>query len=70
MTEDEDPSNEHTEEETVEAILKTENTAAAILRRLKTQHDSQASNLPWMKDVVGVVATLGSVEDDNLSRFV
>ncbi|CAI9087088.1 OLC1v1021074C1 [Oldenlandia corymbosa var. corymbosa] len=62
-----DPFNKHGEEETVEQILKTENTAAALLCQLKIQHASQDSQFSWMKDVIGVVATIGRVEDENLS---
>jgi hypothetical protein len=33
-------------------------------------HDTQTSHLSLTKDVLGVVATLGKVDDDNLSRSV
>lgn len=55
-------------------ILRHEKSAAGLLCRLKllkSQHASQALNLALTKDVlgiVGIVATLGRVEDDNLSR--
>lgn len=58
------------EEETIEHILKHEKSAAAIWCQLKTRHGAQASHLPWMKDVLGVVAMLGNVDDDNLSRLL
>lgn len=58
------------EQETIEHILRHENSAAAILCQFKTHHQSQDSHPSWMKDVVGVVATLGNVEDDNISRLV
>ncbi|KAM1140862.1 hypothetical protein FF1_040862 [Malus domestica] len=57
-------------------ILRHEKSAAGLLCRLKllkSQHASQALNLALTKDVlgiVGIVATLGRVEDDNLSRLL
>ena len=68
--ENKDLSHVGSEEEMVEHILAHENSAAGTLFQLKACHESHASHLAWMKDVVGVVATLGNVEDDNLSRFV
>ncbi|KAL2540264.1 Protein DEFECTIVE IN MERISTEM SILENCING 3 [Abeliophyllum distichum] len=58
------------EDETIEHMLRHEKSAAAILCQLKTHHGAQASNLQWTKDVVGIVATLGKVDDDNLSRLL
>ncbi|KAL3521795.1 hypothetical protein ACH5RR_014629 [Cinchona calisaya] len=66
----EDLSHVGNEEETIEHILMRENSAAGILCQLKTHQESQTSHVPWMKDVVGIVATLGNVEDDNLSRLL
>lgn len=60
----------HNEEETMEQILKQETTAAAMLCQLKTHHSVLLSNLPVTKDVLGVVATLAGVENDNLNRSV
>ncbi|KZV44911.1 hypothetical protein F511_06533 [Dorcoceras hygrometricum] len=37
---------------------------------IKSQPESQASDHPLTKDVVGIVATLGKVDDDNLSRLL
>lgn len=65
----EDRSHLDSEEETVEHILRFKNSAAGILCWLKNHHESQASHLPWMKDAIGIVATLGNVEDDDLSRL-
>ncbi|KAI3975602.1 hypothetical protein MKX01_017515 [Papaver californicum] len=59
-----------TEENTVQQILKQEKSAAGVLCQLKTHHVAQASNLPLTKDVLGIVATLGHVDDDNLSRLL
>ncbi|XP_020213828.1 protein DEFECTIVE IN MERISTEM SILENCING 3 isoform X1 [Cajanus cajan] len=58
----------HTEEETVEQILKKENSAASLYSWLKA--NAQTSNLALTKDVVGVVATLAKVESDDLSRIL
>lgn len=59
-----------TEEEATESILKHANSAAGILCQLKIHGQIQASNVPWMKDVIGIVATLGKLVDDSLSRLV
>ncbi|RVW89017.1 Protein defective in meristem silencing 3 [Vitis vinifera] len=61
-------SKSRSENETVEQILKYEKSAAAILCQLKIRHGSQASHLTLAKDVLGIVATLGKVDDENLSR--
>lgn len=58
----------HTEEETVEQILKKENSAAGIFCWIKA--NAQTSNLAFAKDAVGVVATLARVESDDLSRSI
>lgn len=63
-------SKSRSENETVEQILKYEKSAAAILCQLKIRHGSQASHLTLAKDVLGIVATLGKVDDENLSRSV
>ena len=70
MMNDEDHAHEESEEETVQNILKHEKSAAGVLCLLKARHGSQASHLLLTKDVLGIVATLGQVDDDNLSRFV
>ncbi|KAB1209366.1 hypothetical protein CJ030_MR6G016531, partial [Morella rubra] len=67
--ENEDNSQLQTEEQTTEQILQREKSAAGILCQLKTRHGAQASSLPLTKDVLGIVATLGQLEDDNLSRL-
>ena len=64
--EGEDLSHMQSEEATVGSIMKHENSAAAIWCQLK-RHRNQAAH---MKDVLGVVATLGKVKDDNLSGLV
>ncbi|KAK6926015.1 hypothetical protein RJ641_007734 [Dillenia turbinata] len=50
----------------VEQILRHEKSAAGILCQLKIRHGSQASHLQLTKDVLGIVATLGKTDDDNL----
>ncbi|XWS48575.1 hypothetical protein CRYUN_Cryun13aG0088500 [Craigia yunnanensis] len=67
--ENKDHSHLQSEEETTEQILRHEKSAAAILCQLKTLHGTQASLLTSTKDVLGVVATLGKVDDENLSRL-
>ncbi|KAM7265607.1 hypothetical protein ACFE04_003290 [Oxalis oulophora] len=63
----EDLSQGPTEEEITEQILQQNKSAAGILYKLKTHHSSQ---VPWTKEVLGVVATLGKVDDENLSRLL
>ncbi|CAJ2671453.1 unnamed protein product [Trifolium pratense] len=58
-----------TEEEVNKQILQHEKSGAGILWQVKTRHGEQASLLTLIKDVVGIVAMLGKVEDDNLSRL-
>lgn len=59
---------EESEEETTQHIMKYENSAAALLCKIKTE--VQFSDDLLIKDVVGIVATLGKVDDANLSRWV
>ncbi|XP_010519431.1 PREDICTED: protein DEFECTIVE IN MERISTEM SILENCING 3 isoform X2 [Tarenaya hassleriana] len=66
-TETNDSSN-HQSEEANEQIIRHEKTAAGILSLLETNHGMQASQLPFTKDVMGVVAKLGKVDDQNLSQ--
>ncbi|KAH7657900.1 hypothetical protein IHE45_17G050600 [Dioscorea alata] len=55
---------------TIKHIVEKEKTAAGIICQLQIRHGFQASKLPLTKDVVGVVATLGSVKDENVSRLL
>jgi hypothetical protein len=48
--------------------LQHEKSGAGVLWQVKTRHGEQASLLTLIKDVVGIVAMLGKVEDANLSR--
>ncbi|KAF9616413.1 hypothetical protein IFM89_029667 [Coptis chinensis] len=64
----ENVNHSQTEENTIEHILQQEKSAAGVLCQLKIRHGTHASQLPFTKDVLGIVATLGKVDDDNLSR--
>lgn len=70
MIKDKDHTRDKSEEETLEDILGHEKSAASILCLLKTRHASQTSHLALSKDVLGVVAQLGKLDDDNLGRLV
>ncbi|KAF0917550.1 hypothetical protein E2562_020927 [Oryza meyeriana var. granulata] len=65
-----DTSVEEAEQRTIQSILNQDETAAGIICQLKVRHYQHASKLPLMKDVLGIVATLGKVNDDNLSRIL
>ncbi|KAK4489722.1 hypothetical protein RD792_000357 [Penstemon davidsonii] len=63
--------NEDTEDDTIQHILKYENSAAALLCRTRSKPEElQVSDNPFTEDVLGIVATLGKVDDDNLSRLL
>ncbi|CAN4085714.1 unnamed protein product [Withania somnifera] len=65
-SENKESSNGRTEEETIQQIIRYDKSAAAICCQLKTQ----SIHIPFMKDVMGIVALLGKVDDDNLSRIL
>ncbi|XP_065878553.1 protein DEFECTIVE IN MERISTEM SILENCING 3-like isoform X2 [Euphorbia lathyris] len=67
--ESESHSSNQSEAETVKQILQHETSAAGILCQLTTRYGTYAPQLAFAKDVVGIVATLGKVDDDNLSRL-
>ncbi|KAK4718493.1 hypothetical protein R3W88_016831 [Solanum pinnatisectum] len=69
-SENEELSHVQSEEETLGHIFVHEKSAAGIWYELKRHHGTQASHLPLMKDVVGIVSMLGNVDDDNLSRLL
>ncbi|KDP38261.1 hypothetical protein JCGZ_05795 [Jatropha curcas] len=69
-TENDQHSSSQSEEETTEQILRHEKSAAGILCQLRLRHGTNASHLALTKDVLGIVATLGKVDDDNLSRLL
>lgn len=56
-------------EETIKQILQHDQSAGAILCQLNAFNSMNASNLLRTEDILGTVATLGKVDDDNLSRF-
>ncbi|TXG48663.1 hypothetical protein EZV62_024538 [Acer yangbiense] len=62
-----DRANLQSEEETTEQILLHEKSAAGVLCQLKSRHGAQVSHLTLTKDVLGIVASLGKVGDENLS---
>ncbi|KZV40961.1 hypothetical protein F511_05206 [Dorcoceras hygrometricum] len=66
----EDHSHTKNEKKIIENILKREGSAAALWYKMKSQIETQASYRILTKDVIGVVATLGMVDDDNLSRLL
>lgn len=69
MEEDENDSNSLSEQATIEHIMQHEESAAAIVCQHKyhVTHDDPTS---CTEDVIGVVATLGKVYNDNLSRLL
>ncbi|KAK4431327.1 protein DEFECTIVE IN MERISTEM SILENCING 3 [Sesamum alatum] len=68
--ENEDPDSVETEEKIIQHILKYEKSVAALLCRMRTNPEAEVSDNPLMKDVLGIVATLGKVDDANLSRLL
>ncbi|ESQ45615.1 hypothetical protein EUTSA_v10010429mg [Eutrema salsugineum] len=58
----------HQGEDVDEQILRYENSAAGVLGLVQSRHGSQVSQLTLTKGVVGVVAQLGRVSDENLSQ--
>ncbi|XP_065847161.1 protein DEFECTIVE IN MERISTEM SILENCING 3-like [Euphorbia lathyris] len=68
--ESESHSSNQSEAETVKQILQHETSAGGILCQLTTRHGTHAPQLAFTKDVLGIVATLGKVDDDNLSRLL
>ncbi|KAL1816512.1 hypothetical protein ACET3Z_019086 [Daucus carota] len=57
------------EEGTYEQLIQ-EKSAAGLICQLKALHETPVSQNPVVKDVLGIVATLGNVDDDNLSRLL
>lgn len=60
---------QESEVENIQSNLKRTHSAAGIVCQLKTCHSTQGFQFPLMKDMLGIVATLGKVDDDNISRF-
>ncbi|GLT63656.1 hypothetical protein SLA2020_362020 [Shorea laevis] len=69
-TENEDHSHLESVQKIIENILKHEKSAARIICQLKSHQGTHASHLKLIKDVLGVVATLGKVDDENLSKLL
>ncbi|MCD7458072.1 hypothetical protein HAX54_037093 [Datura stramonium] len=65
-SENKESSNGQNEEETIEQILRYDNSAAGIYCQLKTHHGTQIPDLTLLNDVIGIVALLGKVDDGNL----
>ncbi|KAH0691664.1 hypothetical protein KY289_019022 [Solanum tuberosum] len=61
-SENKESSNGKNELETIEEIL-TLNSC-----QLPTHNGTQITHIPYMKDVIGMVALLGKVDDDNINR--
>ncbi|KAL8172122.1 hypothetical protein V2J09_023926 [Rumex salicifolius] len=58
------------DKDTLLQIMKYDKSAAGILCQVQAHQDFQNSSSILTQDVVGVVATLGQVEDDMLSRLL
>ncbi|CAA0830879.1 Protein DEFECTIVE IN MERISTEM SILENCING 3 [Striga hermonthica] len=58
------------EQGTIGEILKNDKSAAALLCLMKNQAKALAFEHSLTKDVLGIVATLGKVDDANLSRLL
>ncbi|KAL3342277.1 hypothetical protein AABB24_026345, partial [Solanum stoloniferum] len=67
-SENKESSNGQNEEETIEQILSFDKSAASICVQLQKRTGTQITQIPFMKDMIGIVALLGKVDDDNLSR--
>lgn len=59
-----------TENQFFELISQQTKTASNIIFTMKTKHPTHMLKLPTTKGVLGLVAMLGKVKDDNLSRSV
>ncbi|CAA0813021.1 Protein DEFECTIVE IN MERISTEM SILENCING 3 [Striga hermonthica] len=68
--ENEGPVPMESEEDILQQILKYENSAAALLCKMKYNREAQVSDHSLTEDVIGVVAILGKVDDANLSRLL
>ncbi|KAJ0253756.1 Protein DEFECTIVE IN MERISTEM SILENCING 3 [Hirschfeldia incana] len=69
-SENTNPLGEEEEEDINEQILRHVNSAAGVLSYVQSHHYSQASQLDMTNGVVGVVAKLGKVSDQNLSQVL
>ncbi|WOG90854.1 hypothetical protein DCAR_0310100 [Daucus carota subsp. sativus] len=69
MAERDNLSKTKSDVEMIQHNLKHTNSAAGIVCQLKTHH-TQGSQLPLIKGVLGIVASLGKIDDDTLSRHL
>lgn len=69
MTEGGNLSQNESEVENIQQNLMQTNSAAGIVCQLKTRYSTLGSQFPLTKGVLGIVATLGKVDDDNISRY-
>uniref|UniRef100_A0A161WT62 Protein DEFECTIVE IN MERISTEM SILENCING 3 n=1 Tax=Daucus carota subsp. sativus TaxID=79200 RepID=A0A161WT62_DAUCS len=67
-TESETKKEDTRSEEEIFEHLVEEKSAAGLICQLKARHDIPVSHSPPVKDVLGIVATLGYLDDENLSR--
>ncbi|KAL6627114.1 hypothetical protein ACP70R_030840 [Stipagrostis hirtigluma subsp. patula] len=66
-----DTSAQEAEQRTIRSIIKQDKkTVASFLCQLKYDNYELAAKVPLTKDILGFVATLGKVNDDNLSRLL
>ncbi|KAL0904101.1 hypothetical protein M5K25_026175 [Dendrobium thyrsiflorum] len=63
-------SSVHTEKQMNDQVIQLDKTAASIICEVKDRHGSMLSTLKCTKDVLGIVASLGKVCDQNLSRIL
>ncbi|KAK1399436.1 protein DEFECTIVE IN MERISTEM SILENCING 3-like [Heracleum sosnowskyi] len=57
-------------EEETSKYLNQGKSAAWLICQLKAHRESEVSDSPRVKDVLGIVATLGKVDDENLGRLL
>ncbi|PKA45830.1 hypothetical protein AXF42_Ash018381 [Apostasia shenzhenica] len=60
----------NSEKQTIDQIRQLDQTAASIICQVQDQHGLMASTLRCTKDIVGILASLGKVNDKNLSRLL
>ncbi|XP_074380640.1 protein DEFECTIVE IN MERISTEM SILENCING 3-like isoform X1 [Apium graveolens] len=61
---------EESELENIQRKLKHTNSAAGIVCQLKTRHSTRGSQFPLTKGMLGIVATLGKVDDDTINSHL
>ncbi|KAL8127011.1 protein DEFECTIVE IN MERISTEM SILENCING 3-like isoform X2 [Apium graveolens] len=63
-------SQEESEVENIQRNLKHTNSAAGVVCQLKTRHSTRGSQFPLTKGILGIVATLGKVDDDTINSYL